>query len=122
MTNPQGTTVFVVPVRLGTEVPSLPQPLARVADDATVAAKPKTLTVLLDPPAAKPAMAVARYMITVTPVAGGRPISRTVIVSGSRVANQSFGGLSGRYRVSVSAVNRQGRVVGTWKTNPITVK
>ena len=122
MTNPRGTTVIVVPVRFGAKVPALPRPVARVADDATVAVKPKTLTVLLDPPAAKPAMAVARYVITVTPVAGGRPVSRTIIVRGSRVVNQSFGGLSGRYRVSVSAVNRQGRVVGTWKTNPITVK
>jgi hypothetical protein len=122
MTNPRGTTVIVVPVRFGVKVPALPQPVARVADDATVAVKPKTLTVLLAPRAAKPAMAVARYVITVTPMAGGRPVSRTIIVSGSRVVKQSFGGLSGRYRVSVSAVNRRGRVVGTWKTNPITVK
>jgi hypothetical protein len=121
-TNPQGATIIVVPVRLGTEVPLLPRPLARVADDATVAVKPKTLTVLLDPPAAKPAMAVARYMITVTPVAGGRAVSKIIVVSGSQVVIQSFSGLSGRYRVSVSAVNRRGRVVGTWKTNSIAVK
>lgn len=124
-----GSTIVVpkagtitVPKRLGVEVSSLPQPAAKVAADATVAVRPRALTVLIRPPAATKVQAVARYVITLRPVGGGRSITRLANVKGSRLVSQSFSNLNGRYRISVSAVNKRGRVVGTWKTSMVSVR
>lgn len=114
-------TAIVVPRRLGVEISNLTQPAARVANDATVAVRDRTLTVLVIPPTLG-ATRVARYIVTVRPVGGGRAVSRTLSVRGSKVLTQSFGNLRGRYRVSVSAVNRTGKVIGSWRTKAITVR
>lgn len=116
-------SVIIVPPRLGTEVSSLPPAPSRVAEDATVAVKPKTLTVLIDPPDLPKARAITKYVVTVTPVGGGKPITRTITVSGNdMVLKPQFTNLGGRYKVSVSAVNAKGRTVGTWTTKTIVVK
>lgn len=119
---------ITVPKRLGVEVSSLPQPAAKVAADATVAVRPRALTVLINPPtstnSAKPARAqtVTRYVITLQPLGSGRPVTSVVNVKGSGLVSQSFANLKGGYRISVSALNKLGRVVGTWKTSTVRVK
>lgn len=114
-------TTITVPRRLGVEVLALTQPAARVANDAAVAVRSRTLTVLVSPPDVAVAR-VSRYAVSVRPVGGGRPITRTVTVSGTQTITQSFGNLRGRYRVSVSALNKKGKVIGSWRTKAITVR
>ncbi len=111
-----------VPKRLGTEVAALPQPASRVADDATVAVKPKTLTVLLSTPTSTRTLTVSRYIVTITPIGKGTPITRTINVAKSGTVTQSFSNLNGLYKVSVNAVNKAGRSLGTWKTPNIRVR
>jgi len=111
-----------VPRRLGTEVAALPQPVSQVADDATVAVKPKTLTVLLSTPTSTRKLAVSRYIVTITPIGKGTPITRTINVAKSGTVTQSFSNLNGLYKVSVNAVNKAGRSLGTWKTPNIRVR
>lgn len=122
------TAAITVPKRLGVEVSSLPQPAAKVAADATVAIRSRAVTVLIDPPAstnsAKPArvQTVTRYVITLQPLGSGRPVTSVVNVKGSGLVSQSFANLKGGYRISVTALNKLGRVVGTWKTSIVNVK
>lgn len=111
-----------VPRRLGTEVAALPRPVSQVADDATVAVKPKTLTVLLSTPTSTRTLAVSRYIVTIVPIGKGTPITRTINVAKSGTVTQSFSNLNGLYKVSVNAVNKAGRSLGTWKTPNIRVR
>lgn len=111
-----------VPKRLGTEVAALPQPVSRVADAATVAVKPKTLTVLLRTPTSTRRLTVSRYIVTITRIGKGTPITRTINVAKSGTVTQSFSNLNGLYKVSVRAVNKAGRSLGTWKTPNIRVR
>ena len=120
-TVPQTATI-TVPRRLGIEVASLPQPTSRVAADATVALRARTLTVLVAPPVTTRIQTVTRYVITLRPVGGGRSVTRAVSVKRSKLVSQSFTNLKGGYRISVSAINKRGKVVGTWRTPRINVK
>lgn len=120
-TVPQIATI-TVPRRLGIEVASLPQPAPRVAADATVALRARTLTVLIAPPVTTRIQRVTRYVITLRPVGGGRSVTRAVTVDRSKLVRQSFVNLKGGYRISVSAINKRGKVVGTWRTPRINVK
>lgn len=120
-TVPQTATI-TVPRRLGVEVASLPQPASRVAADATVALRARTLTVLIKPPLMTRIQTVTRYVITLKPVGGGRSVTRAVSVEQSKLVSQSFANLKGGYRISVSAINTRGKVVGTWNTPRINVK
>ena len=116
------TSTITVPRRLGIEVASLPQPTSRVAADATVALRARTLTVLVAPPVTTRIQTVTRYVITLRPVGGGRSVTRAVSVKRSKLVSQSFTNLKGGYRISVSAINKRGKVVGTWRTPRINVK
>ena len=116
------TATITVPRRLGIEVASLPQPTSRVAADATVALRARTLTVLIAPPVTTRIQTVTRYVITLRPVGGGRSVTRAVSVKRSKLVSQSFTNLKGGYRISVSAINKRGKVVGTWRTPRINVK
>ena len=119
------TTVppLVVPPRLGTEVKGLPPVPAGVAEKTAVAVRNGTLTVLIDPPNLPRNRAISKYVISLRPTGGGRPITRTVQVgAGGKVLMPRFTGLNGGYRVSISAVNRRGVAVGSWQTPRIAVR
>jgi len=119
------TTVpsLVVPPRLGTEVKDLPPLPAVVAEDAAIAVRKGVLTVLIDPPDLPKVRSVAKYLITLTPAGGGRPITRIITVdTNGQILTPKFAGLQGGYRVTITAQNRKGSQIGTWRSPRINIR
>ena len=119
------TTVpsLVVPPRLGAEVKDLPPVPAAVAEDTAIAVRKGVLTVLIDPPDLPKVRSVAKYVITLTPAGGGRPTTRTITVdTNGQILTPKFAGLQGGYRVTITAQNRKGSQIGTWKSPRINIR
>jgi hypothetical protein len=113
---------IVVPLRLGTEVQNLPEPLARVAQDTAIATRLGVLTVLIDPPNVPATRAIDRYVVTITPLRGGAPTTQTVFVANNdRIIRVRFTGLLGVYKVRFTAIDVRGRRRGTWSSGRIFV-
>ena len=114
---------LVVPPRLGTKVMDLPQVPARIAEETAIALRKGMLTVLIDPPNLPKVRAVRNYVITLTPIGGGRPVVRVIkVIANRQVLMSKFTGLKGGYRVTITARNQKGSRLGTWKSPRINVR
>ena len=114
---------LVVPPQLGTKVMDLPQVPSRIAEETAIALRKGMLTVLIDPPNLPKVRAVDDYVITLTPIGGGRPVVRVVKVNANgQVLLSRFTGLEGGYRVTITARNQKGSQLGTWKSPRINVR
>ena len=114
---------IVVPPQLGTKVMDLPQVPSRIAEETAIALRKGMLTVLIDPPNLPKVRAVGNYVITLTPIGGGRPVVRVVKVNANgQVLMSKFTGLKGGYRVTITARNQKGSQLGTWKSPRINVR
>ena len=119
------TTVpsLVVPPRLGTEVKDLPPVPAAVAEDTAIAVRKGVLTVLIDPPDLPKVRSVGKYVITLTPAGGGKPITRMITVdTNDQILTPKFAGLQGGYRVTITAQNRKGLQIGIWRSPRINIR
>ena len=114
---------LVVPPQLGTKVMDLPQVPSRIAEETAIALRKGMLTVLIDPPNLPKVRVVGNYVITLTPIGGGRPVVRVVKVNANgQVLMSKFTGLKGGYRVTITARNQKGSQLGTWKSPRINVR
>ena len=114
---------LVVPPRLGTKVMDLPQVPARIAEETAIALRKGMLTVLIDPPNLPKVRAVRNYVITLTPIGRGRPVVRVIkVIANRQVLKSKFTGLKGGYRVTITARNRKGSRLCTWKSPRINVR
>ena len=114
---------IVVPPQLGTKVMDLPQVPSRIAEETAIALRKGMLTVLIDPPNLPKVRAVGNYVITLTPIGGGRPVVRVVKLNANgQVLMSKFTGLKGGYRVTITARNQKGSQLGTWKSPRINVR
>ncbi|MEI8024660.1 MAG: Ig-like domain-containing protein, partial [Actinomycetota bacterium] len=114
---------LVVPPQLGTKVMDLPQVPPRIAEETAIALRKGMLTVLIDPPNLPKVRAVGSYVITLTPIGGGRPVVRVVKVNANgQVLLSRFTVLKGGYRVTITARNQKGSQLGTWKSPRINVR
>ena len=114
---------LVVPPQLGTKVMDLPQVPSRIAEETAIALRKGMLTVLIDPPNLPKVRVVGNYVITLTPIGGGRPVVRVVKVNANgQVLMSKFTGLEGGYRVTITARNQKGSQLGTWKSPRINVR
>ena len=114
---------IVVSPQLGTKVMDLPQVPSRIAEETAIALRKGMLTVLIDPPNLPKVRAVGNYVITLTPIGGGRPVVRVVKVNANgQVLMSKFTGLKGGYRVTITARNQKGSQLGTWKSPRINVR
>jgi subtilisin family serine protease len=117
---------LVVPPRLGTKVMNLPQVPSRIAEETAIALRKGMLTVLIDPPNLPnlpKVRVVGNYVITLTPIGGGRPVVRVVKAKANgQVLMSKFTRLKGGYRVTITARNQKGSQLGKWKSPRINVR
>lgn len=115
-------TSVTVPAGSGVRV-TAPTPPVGFATGAAVATKPGSVTVVLDAPNLKGTSRILSYKIVLTPVGGGRPITKVVRVplNGAPVA-PVVSGLAGTYKMQVSAIRANGKSAGAWSLPKLTVK
>jgi hypothetical protein len=115
-------TVVTIPAGSGTRVAATP-PAKSFATGTAVATKPGSVTIVLDAPNLSGSTRILSYKIVLTPVGGGKSVTKVVRVpvGGAPVA-PAITGVGGTYKIQVSAIRVNGKSAGTWTIPKVVVK